>query len=250
MQHLPQNLYYSGRTALPTPNKEERLPFTVRVVSDDATLNSAVSIRQAAYGRHVPELAKLLGEPEPHDKDPDVIVLLAESKLDRAALGTMRIQSNHSHGLSLEQSVTLPDWLAGHSLAEATRLGVAGGSAGRIAKTVLFKAYYLYCVQAGIEWMVIAGRSPLDRQYEALQFQEVFPGQGFIPMRHAGNIPHRVLAFEVATAEQRWRTAGHPLYDFVFRTHHSDINVQKIQTVTHLPNLEKITELHVTGSDS
>ena len=108
MQHLPQNLYYPGRATPPIPNKEERLPFTVRVVSDDATLNSAISIRQAAYGRHVPELAKLLGEPEAHDRDPDVVVLLAESKLDRVALGTMRIQSNQSHGLSLEQSVTLP----------------------------------------------------------------------------------------------------------------------------------------------
>ena len=119
--------------------------------------------------------------------------------------------------------MTLPDWLCGRPLAEATRLGVSGGVAGRLAKTVLFKAYFLYCLQTSIEWMVVAGRSPLDRQYEALQFQEVFPGQGFMPMAHAGNIPHRVLAFEVNTAERRWREARHPLYDFVFRTRHPDL---------------------------
>jgi hypothetical protein len=203
----------------------ENLPFTVRVVRDDAALHKAIAMRQAAYGRHVPEIAKNLGEPELHDSDPGTVVLLAESKLDGMALGTMRIQTNLCRPLWLEQSVTLPEWLKGYSLAEATRLGVSGSHVGRLAKTVLFKAYFMFCVEAGIDWMVIAGRSPLDKQYEALMFQEVFPGQGFIPMRHAGNIPHRVLAFDVATAEKRWREGSHPLYNFVFRTHHPDIRI-------------------------
>lgn len=56
-------------------------------------------------------------------------------------------------------------------------------------------------------------------------FREVFPGQGFMPMRHAGNIPHRVLAFEISTAEKRWREGSHPLYQFVFKTHHPDIRI-------------------------
>jgi hypothetical protein len=201
----------------------ENLPFTVRVARNDDALHKAIAMRQAAYGRHVPEIAKNLGEPELHDSDPGTVVLLAESKLDGVALGTMRVQTNSYQPLWLEQSVTLPDWLQGPTLAEATRLGVSGSHVGRLAKTVLFKAYFLFCVEAGIDWMVIAGRSPLDRQYEALMFREVFPGQGFMPMQHAGNIPHRVLAFEVATAEKRWREGNHPLYNFVFRTLHPDI---------------------------
>lgn len=203
--------------------REEQLPFTVRLVLDEAQLAKALTVRQSAYGRHVPDLARNLGSAELCDSDPGAVILLAESKLDGAPLGTMRIQSNRHNPLLLEQSVTLPDWLQGRPLAEATRLGVSGGVAGRLAKTVLFKAYFLYCLQTAIEWMVVAGRSPLDRQYEALQFQEVFPGQGFMPMAHAGNIPHRVLAFEVNTAERRWREARHPLYDFVFRTRHPDL---------------------------
>lgn len=203
--------------------REEQLPFTVRLVLDEAQLAKALTVRQSAYGRHVPDLARTLGSAELCDSDPGAVILLAESKLDGAPLGTMRIQSNRHNPLLLEQSVTLPAWLQGRPLAEATRLGVAGGVGGRLAKTVLFKAYFLYCLQTSIEWMVVAGRSPLDRQYEALLFQEVFPGQGFLPMAHAGNIPHRVLAFEVNTAEHRWRAARHPLYDFVFRTHHPDL---------------------------
>lgn len=220
----------SFRASVPHPMEvghlaTERLPFTVRVATDTQAMHKAISLRQSAYQRHVPELANKLQAPESHDLAPGVAVLLAESKLDGQPLGTMRIQTNSHEPLWLEQSVTLPEWLGQQALAEATRLGVTLGSAGRLAKTAIFKAYYLYCVQAGIDYMVIAGRSPLDRQYEALLFEEVFPDVGFIPMQHAGNIPHRVLSFEVATAQERWRAARHPLYRFVFETHHPDIIV-------------------------
>ena len=213
----------SLRSAPAEELREEQLPFTVRLVLDEAQLAKALSLRQSAYGRHVPDLARTLGSAELCDSDPGAVILLAESKLDGMPLGTMRVQSNRHNPLLLEQSVTLPDWLQGRPLAEATRLGVSGGVAGRLAKTVLFKAYFLYCLRTSIAWMVVAGRSPLDRQYEALLFQEVFPGEGFMPMAHAGNIPHRVLAFEVSTAERRWREGRHPLYDFVFRTRHPDL---------------------------
>ncbi|MEJ0045362.1 MAG: hypothetical protein WDN04_03855 [Rhodospirillales bacterium] len=145
--------------------------------------------------------------------------------MDGSPLGTMRIQSNHDKPLVLEQSIELPAKFRGASLAEATRLGVSQKRVGMIVKTALFKAFYLACVEAEIEWMVIAGRAPMDRQYEALQFEDVDPDGAFVPLRHAGNIPHRVMAFEVGTAEARWRAADHKLYDFVFRTHHPDIDV-------------------------
>jgi hypothetical protein len=71
--------------------------------------------------------------------------------------------------------------------------------------------------------MVIAGRAPIDRQYERLLFDDIYPDAGYIPLRHAGNLPHRVMSFEVGSAEERWAAAGHPLYDFIFRTVHPDI---------------------------
>ena len=204
---------------------EERLPFTVRIVGNEEDLQKAVSIRHSAYGRHIPEVAALLEKAEVSDSEPGSIVLLAESKLDGSPLGTMRIQTNRYRKLALEQSIELPSWLQGKSQAEATRLGVIGNRAGRLVKTALFKAYYLYCVQEEIEWMTIAARSPLERQYEALLFQDVLPDGEFIPMRHAGNIPHRVLAFNVRLADFNWRQARHPLYDFVVNTRHPDIDM-------------------------
>ncbi|MBI3524277.1 MAG: hypothetical protein HY066_07065 [Betaproteobacteria bacterium] len=217
----------SRAEALPpqTALVEERLPFSIRIVRNEEDLDKAVSIRHAAYGRHIPAVAALLEKAEAGDNEPGTVVLLAESKLDGAPLGTMRIQTNRYRKLALEQSVVLPSWLQGKSQAEATRLGVTNNRSGRLVKTALFKAYFQYCLLDEIEWMVITARSPLDRQYEALLFQDVLPGGEFIPMRHVGNIPHRVMAFSVERAEQNWSRAGHPLYDFVFNTDHADIDL-------------------------
>lgn len=201
----------------------ERLPFTVRLVRTEHELAKAVAVRHAAYARHLPDFAEQLRQPELADFSADCAVLLAESRLDGSALGSMRIQTNRSEPLPLEQSVQLPDWLRQRRTAEAARLGVAEGQAGHLVKTVLFKAFYLYCLQAGIDWMVIAGRAPIDRQYQRLLFREVFPGQGFVPLRHVSNLPHRIMCFEVATAEARWAAVRHPLYRFMVQTRHPDL---------------------------
>lgn len=213
------------RVSTPAAMKEERLPFRVRLARSEGDVRKAVHMRHSAYARHVPELAEKLLQPEETDYADGVAVLLAESKLDGSPLGTMRIQTNRFQPLSLEQSVTLPDWIKGATLAEATRLGVDQGHAGSLAKAVLFKAFYLYCLDAGIKWMVITARKPLDRQYENLMFDDLIPGSGYVPMRHVGNIPHRVMCFDVPTAAARWEAARHPMFAFMTQTAHPDIQV-------------------------
>jgi hypothetical protein len=229
-------------THLQSLNPVERLPFTVKVVTNSEQLDKAVSIRHLAYARHVPEFAEKLAVPEASDFDPGAIVLVAESKLDGSALGTMRIQTNRYGQLKLEESVDLPDWLEGQSLAEATRLGISEGREGRLVKVVLFKAYFLYCMHAKIDWMVITARKPLDRQYEALQFRDVFPNHGLLPMRHVGNLPHRVMAFNVQTAEQCWIASHHPLYDFMCNVFHPDIQLSTALTGGEMPMTDLLTD--------
>lgn len=204
---------------------EELLPFTVRLVGNEDDLSKAVSIRHSAYARHLPEFAQTLKSPEHADTDKGVVILLAESKLDGSPLGTMRIQSNQFKPLCLEQSVVLPNWLRTRRLAEATRLGVANGKEGRLVTTVLFKAYFQYCQQTGIEWLVVTARAPIDRTYDRLLFEDVFPGMGYIPISHVGNLPHRILSFNIYSAEDRWAHAKHPLLGFMFNTHHPDIEL-------------------------
>ncbi|WP_404300608.1 hypothetical protein [Alicycliphilus denitrificans] len=204
---------------------EERLPFSVRVVSDAEALDKAVHIRHAAYARHVPDLARTLLQPEAADFADGSVVLLAASHLDGSPLGTLRIQTNRYAPLALEQSLTLPPSLSGSLLAEATRLGVAEGRVGTLVKTVLFKAFYLYCLHSGVDWMVVTGRAPVDRQYLRMLFDDVYPDAGYIPMHHVGNLPHRVLKFEVRTAQERWAAVHHPMYKFMVETHHPDISL-------------------------
>ena len=203
----------------------ERLPFTIRRVENEESLKKAVAIRHAAYARHVPEFARSLALPEACDYEEDTVVLLAESKLDGSPLGTARIRTNEHHPLHIEESVVLPHWLQGRSLGEVERLGVGEGRVGHIVKVALVKAFFEYFEKAGIEYAVIAGRSPVDRQYEQLMFTDVFGEKEMVPLRHAGNIPHRVMAFEIATGEARWNAAKHPLLKFFRHTHHPDIDV-------------------------
>ncbi|WP_185756385.1 N-acyl amino acid synthase FeeM domain-containing protein [Pandoraea apista] len=227
VDHLRQAPLPSARTPVSDINamREERLPFVVTIASDEATLRDAVAMRQAAYGRHLPELAATLSEPEASDREPGSIVLVARARLDGAVLGTMRIQTNRFQPLHLEDSAPLPEWLGHAALAEATRLGVVAGPVGRVVKTALFKAFYQYCLLSGIDWMVITARPPLHRQYEALMFVDVFPSKALIPMAHVGGIGHRVLALDVAQARTRWQAAGHPLFAYMCLTHHPDLRL-------------------------
>ena len=205
--------------------REERMPFRIKLVQNENELERAVSIRHAAYARHVPTFAATLTRPEAYDFEDGAVVLLAESKLDGSPIGTMRIKTNRHTPLGLEQSVKLPEWLEYTSIAEATRLGIATGRMGMVVKTMLFKAFYQYCLQTGIEWMVITARAPLDRQYEDLLLEDVYPDGGFIPMRHIGDMPHRVMALDVINARAKWTEARHPLLGFMCDTLHPDIDL-------------------------
>jgi GNAT superfamily N-acetyltransferase len=205
--------------------RTERLPFTIRRVKDEDSLRKAVKMRHAAYARHVPEFARTLLTPETSDYEEDAIILLAESKLDGSALGTARLQTNLHHPLHVEESVRLPVWLQGRRLAEVSRLGVDNGHIGRVVKTALLKACVQYCQDNAIEWALATGRAPIDRQYEQLMFVDVFEGGGYVPLSHVGNIPHRIMAFDITTIEQRWSAAKHPLLEFFCHISHPDIDV-------------------------
>lgn len=203
----------------------ERLPFTVTIARSSAQFEQAIAVRHGAYARHVPVFAETLQAAESIDSDDGVIVLLASSKVDGSPLGTMRIQTNFFKPLELEDSLALPQWLASRRLAEAARLGVTKEKVGRLVKSMLFKAYFQFCQLNDIEWMVITARSPVDRQYDRLMFDDVYSGMGYVPVHHVDNIPHRVMKFEVGTAQERWARARHPMYEFIFNTVHPDIDL-------------------------
>jgi len=214
----------------PTPGAQrvqEWLPFTVTVARSEPDLRDAVHVRQSAYARHLPSFAQTLGEPEPADRQPGNWVLLARSKLDGSPLGSLRIQTNAQGPLDLEASMSLPPALAHARLAEATRLGLAQGESGRLVKAALFKAFYLICHSQGVDHMVITGRTPIDRQYQRLLFEDVWGPHQTYPMAHVHQLPHRVMHLHVPSAQARWQAAHHPLLNFMCGTEHPDLQLPK-----------------------
>lgn len=203
----------------------ERLPFTIKRVRSDEDMWKAVRVRHAAYARHIPAFAQTLTEPEESDYADGAVVLLAESKLDGSPMGSARIRNNFYDPLGVEGSLVLPDWLQGRRLAEVTRLSVNEGRVGQVVKVALLKACVSYCQDNSIEWALATGRAPIDRQYERLLFVDLFADKTPVPLKHVGNIPHRVMAFEIDTIEERWARARHPMLDFFCRTHHPDIAI-------------------------
>lgn len=213
---------HKDRTQTP---KRVDLPFTVRIVRTDEQLERAVRIRAEAYGRHIPTLGEILEAPEIVDRDPNAIVFLAEAKNDGEALGTIRIETNFSAPIRLETSVELPDVFRGRPLAGVSRLAVKAGSRGRLVKLALFKALHRYCLAKQVEWILIGARPPLDQTYVDLGFVDVFSDGQLRPLATAAGVPHRILCFEVFTAERRWHGLSHPLYLFMGQRFHPDIEI-------------------------
>ena len=201
------------------------LLFTVRLVRTTDQLERAVNVRSMAYAKRLPSLARTLGTAETEDRFRDSIILLAESKETLAPVGTLRIRSNLHGPTEFETELVLPSKFQGHSIAHVSRLGVASGRAGVQVKLALFKALYRYCLATQIEWIMATGIPPRDRDYLSLQFEDVFPDGGLVTLPSSMGIPARLMAFNVRTAEQRWRETDHPLYDFMCHQIHEDIRI-------------------------
>jgi len=201
------------------------LPFTVRLARTSHHLEKAVTVRKATYERRLPLIAASLERPETEDGFPDSIILLAESKETLTPLGTLRIRTNAHGPTEFERELLLPPRFQGSSIAHVSRLGVVGGRAGNQVKLALFKALYRYALATQIEWIMATGIPPRDRDYFSLQFEEVFPERGLVALPSSRGIPARLLAFNVRTAEQRWRETDHPLYDFMCIKIHDDIRI-------------------------
>jgi len=205
------------------PPAEAPFPFTISVAADEERLGKAAGMRSEAYGRHMPELREKLNRIEPLDREAGVCVLVAEAKQGGAAVGTIRIQTNQYRPLLIEQAVELPP-SKGLVLAELSRLAVSQEPIGTMAKLAIFKATYQYCLLAGIDRLVIGARSPLDRQYRGLLFDDLFPGKGMIPLPYVNNVPHHILFLDIPTAAMCWEAARNPMHRFLVEPNHPDID--------------------------
>lgn len=204
----------------------ESLPIRVRVVRTENQLSKAINVRASAYGRHTPAFGETLRIVEHEDKEKSSLVLLCESKVTGDAVGTLRIHTNFHSPTYLERTLKLPDFLRGSGIAYVTRLAVTSGSGSSFAKLALFKALHRYCLATQIAWILAAARNPVDRDFVRLGFHDILtPGERLHRPVDFGNVDVRPLYFNVREAENQWRNANHPLYDFMFVKVHPDIEI-------------------------
>jgi hypothetical protein len=201
------------------------LDFSIRVVTTEAELEGVQALRAAAYGHHLPGIGESFGRPDAMDRQPDTIVFYARDKRAGTVVGSCRIQVNLMRPLQIEESVPLPPEWRGRVLSEITRLTVLPGYSHQPVRLALVKACHLFCVARQIGGVLAGSRRSLLRQYRSLGFVDVFEDGRLYPLRHGGNLEHRILFRDTVTAESDARAINHPDYRFVFREHHPDIHI-------------------------
>jgi hypothetical protein len=205
--------------------RPEYLPFLVRIARNEQQLAKAVNIRSEAYERHWPNLSGHLRQPETQDRDPNSLVILAESKVDGTALGTLRIDTNLVSRLRIETEYPFPEKIVSQPIAYVTRLGVKQGRIGTLVKLCLFKSLYRYCLARQIAWILAGVRPPNDRDYVKMGFSDLNAEARLVPIGSSGGIPVRLMALDVIAAERAWHASGNQLYKFMCNVFHPDIEV-------------------------
>jgi hypothetical protein len=151
--------------------------------------------------------------------------------------------------LPLQHSLKLPARFQGNRMVEATRLCVKGNPHSSLVRSTLFKALHSYCLEQNVDQMMATGRRPVDRIYDSLLFSDVGESEVFYPMTFTGGVPHRVMHLAPRAAQSLWHLSQHSLYQFVFETYHSDINLSAAQSLLHAWECPEIDAPHMTDED-
>lgn len=201
------------------------LPFVVRVVRTEAQLREVCALRAEAYGRRMPAFGQSLRQPEASDRGAGTAILMAQDKSTGQVVGTMRIHSNLHETLPIEGVFRFPKSMRGQLLVELCRFSIQPGYNNTAVRLALFKAMYLYCYAHQVQHIWVAARRPLDRIYKSLGFKPPGADELWVPLSYADDIAHSILSFDVLAAERLWFDMRHPLYEFMVRTYHPDIQV-------------------------
>lgn len=154
---------------------------------------------------------------------PDVLVLIAENKIDGSVVGSMRLQPNFFRPLRVEGEVPLPAIYEGARLVETTRLGVAAGRAGMLVMFAIIKAAFEICHACDVDFGIALGRVSMRPVLLGMQYEDVF-GRA-IPISYGQGVPHWIFAIPICEVESRLKTRGHPMFGFMAETEHTDISI-------------------------
>ena len=207
----------------------DALSFTVRPVDTQEDIAKVCELRATCYGHHAPALREAMAQPDAIDRSPWTSIFLCEDKSSGAPVGTMRVVDNaRGARLEIEEFLDVPAWVASGTRCEMTRLVVAPGS-DPLVKAALWKAGYLRCIRAQIQWLIIGARKPgLIKQYQYLGAKDMYEDQRLVPLGHGWGLPHRVFVMNLLTAANDWYEGRHRLLRFMVETEHPDIRISSV----------------------
>jgi hypothetical protein len=215
-------LIVPDRPYFASAERQEPLPFRVRIARGPKDLQHAVEIRSSAYARHLPHVGEALRTAEAEDYRSDVLLLIAERKFDRRPIGTLRLEPNFSGPLRIERETTLPLPQRNGRLVETTRLGVENGSSGTLVMVALVKAAFEICRACDVDYAIAVGRRSMAEMFRSLCFDAL---EGPVRISYAKNSPLWIFAIPILAWEARLRERNHFYFDFMARTEHPDIAI-------------------------
>lgn len=214
--------------ARPAPHRLAQLAaldfggFTARRATM-ADLPAIAALREAGFGRtlrgHVEKPACWL---DGWDVAPGAHNVVAEA--DGRIVAAMRLSDSRFGPLELAGMVDLPALLPGRHLPllQCARLCAAPHPRRMEALFALQKAMWRRALKDGVQSLVLATPYWSRWMYEALQFTDLGDAAGFThPLT---GVPHRVMIFDVPSAQARLEGAGNPLAAQLFRTIHPGLN--------------------------
>jgi hypothetical protein len=207
------------------PGHDAASPYTIRIVRKPDQLQSAIDVRYQAYSEKLQALASKVRQPGPLDFEHGPVVLLAENRLTGEPVGTLRLNTGPSF-LDLLRDMALPANIVKERTAFVSRMAVTGPVQERqLVRNLMQKAVFQLCIAKQLNRILLLAVEPRERLFYRCGFSDVFPdGESRHPAFLDG-FPIKALYADTYSMERLWRGEKHPLYEFLFRTFHPEIEV-------------------------
>lgn len=190
---------------------------TIRVhkVVTEQDFRDAMEVRAKGYGKYFKTEVV-----DAHDSASNCTLLIARDA-QNLPLGTIRLLNRLRGPVEVDGILDLACLLGSSpdSVMEATRLSVPAGPHSRRVKLLLWKALMLQCRAESLATILICVRKGAVRDYERLMFNNLGPSGRFEHPK-LKSVVHETYITDVASVEERFREAKHPLHSFFFEEQH------------------------------
>jgi hypothetical protein len=227
----------SSETRWEVPGHVPASPYSIRIARTALQLQTAVEVRYQAYSEKLQALASKVKQPGPLDYEHEPVVLLAESRLTGEAVGTLRLNTGPGI-LGMLDDIDLPDNILGERVAFVSRMAVVGTVHERqLVRNLMQKACFQLCIAKQLNRMLLLAVEPRERLFYRCGFSDVFEDGKARHPAFLEHFPVKALYADTYGMERHWKEQKHPLYDFLFRTFHPEIEVfSSLSSLGHRSN--------------